>query len=67
MRRNLVWIEKQGFGGWACSECAWVFVLSGSPTGKSLSEILQNYEQQRDKAFAVHVCAEHPRAATNPG
>ena len=62
MRRKLVWVEKQGFGGWACSECAWVFVLSGPPIGKSLDEILMNYEQQRDKEFAAHLCAEHPRS-----
>ncbi|MGC1106460.1 MAG: hypothetical protein WA876_07970 [Candidatus Acidiferrales bacterium] len=61
MRRELVWIEKQEFGGWACSECAWVFVLSGSPTGKSLDEILRHYEQQRDREFSAHVCAKHPR------
>jgi hypothetical protein len=66
MHRNLRWIEKEGFGGWACSECAWVFILSGPPTGKSLNEVVQNYEQQRDKAFAIHVCAEHPKPATDP-
>ncbi len=67
MGRKLVWIEKQGFGGWACSECTWVFILSGSPTGKSLDEILHNYEQQRDTDFAVHVCAEHPRSKNIKG
>src|SRR5580765_5128055 len=23
--RALIWIEKQHFHGWCCSECAWVF------------------------------------------
>ena len=61
MRRELVWIEEQQFWGWSCSECAWVFKPSGTPTGKSLDEMKQNYEQQRDKEFAAHVCAKHPR------
>ena len=60
MRRRLVWIEAS-FWGWCCSECAWVFNSSGTPTGRSLDEMKQNYEQQRDKEFAAHVCAEHPR------
>jgi hypothetical protein len=62
MRRKLVWIEEQRFRGWGCSECAWVFNPSGPPTGISLEEMKQNYEQQRDKDFADHFCAEHPRA-----
>jgi hypothetical protein len=66
MRRKLVWIEEQHFRGWGCSECAWMFNPSGSPTGKSLDEMKQNYEQQRDKEFTSHVCAEHPRATKKP-
>jgi hypothetical protein len=62
MRRQLVPIKEQSFWGWGCSECAWVFNPSGSPTGKSLDEMKQNFEQWRDKSFAAHVCAEHPRA-----
>jgi hypothetical protein len=62
MRRELVWIEEQRFLGWGCSECAWLFSPSGSPTGESLDEMLGNYELQRNKAFAAHVCAEHPKA-----
>lgn len=66
MRRKLVWIEEQHFRGWGCSECAWMFNPSGSPTGKSLDEMKQNYEQQRGKEFTSHVCAEHPRATKTP-
>jgi hypothetical protein len=44
-----------------------VFNPSGTPSGKSLDEMKQNYEQQRDKAFASHVCAEHPRAKKKKG
>jgi hypothetical protein len=62
MSRKLVWIEEQRFKGWGCSECAWVFNPSGSPIGKSLAEMMQNYERQRDKDFAAHVCAERSRA-----
>jgi hypothetical protein len=64
MRRKLVWIEEQGFRGWGCSECAWVFNPSGRPTGKSLEEMKQNYEQQRDKDFAAHVCQQAGLLAT---
>jgi hypothetical protein len=62
MQRKLVWIEEQHFQGWGCSECAWVFNPSGAPTGKSLDEMKENYEERRDKNFAAHVCKEHPRA-----
>jgi hypothetical protein len=62
MRRNLVWIERQNFQGYGCSECAWVFEPSGTLTGESLHEMKLNYAQQRDKLFANHVCAEHSRA-----
>jgi hypothetical protein len=61
MRRKLVWIERQNFQGYGCSECAWVFNPSGAPTGKSLDEMKQKYEERRDKDFAAHVCTEHPR------
>jgi hypothetical protein len=61
MPRKLVWIERQNFQGYGCSECAWVFNPSGAPTGKSLDEMKQNYEQQCDKHFAEHACTEHPR------
>jgi hypothetical protein len=61
MRRKLVWIEEDRFRGFACSECSWRFESSTAPTGKSFDEMMQNFELQRDKAFASHVCADHPR------
>jgi hypothetical protein len=61
MRRKLVWIEEKQFWGWGCSECAWLFNPSGSPTGASLDEMKQNYEQWCNRDFAAHVCAEHPK------
>lgn len=66
MQRKLVWVERQAFQGWACSECAWVFNPLGTPSGKSLDEMKENYERQRDKEFKSHVCAEHPRATRSP-
>jgi hypothetical protein len=60
--RKLVWIENPRFQGCGCSECAWVFKPSGPPAGNSLYEMKEMFERQRDKEFAIHVCAEHPRA-----
>ena len=67
MRRKLVWAERPKFQGWGCSECAWVFNPSGPLVGGSIDEMKTLFEQQRDKEFAAHVCAEHPRATKNPG
>jgi hypothetical protein len=66
MRRKLVWVKKQNFQDWACSECAWAFNSIGPVVGQSIVEMMQRYEQQRDKEFTSHVCAEHPRATKNP-
>jgi len=66
MRRKLVWAERPNFQGWACSECAWVFNTSSPLVGKSIDEMKENFGQERDKGFAAHVCAEHPRATKNP-
>jgi hypothetical protein len=59
--RQMIWIEIARMETWACSECAWAFSPSGPPRGSSLDEMKQNYEHQRDKEFASHVCAEHAR------
>jgi rubredoxin len=66
-RRTLVWVERQNFQRWACTECAWVFKASGPPAGNSLGEMKQNYEQRRDKEFTSHVCAQLPRVEKDPG
>jgi hypothetical protein len=65
-RRKLVWAERPNFEGWACTECAWVFNPGGRLVGGTMDEMKMSYQTQRDKAFAVHVCAEHPRAKENP-
>ena len=62
MPRNLIWIEKPNFQGCGCSECAWTFKPSRPLAGDSLYEMREIYERQRDKEFAIHVCAEHPRS-----
>ena len=59
--RKLIWIGKPRFQGLGCSECAWVFNPSGPPVGNSLDEMVETYKRLRDKEFAIHVCAEHPR------
>jgi hypothetical protein len=61
MRRKLVWVESQIFQGWACSECAWAFNPLGPLFDESIDDMKMHYETQRDKEFAAHVCAEHPR------
>lgn len=67
MLRKLIWIEEARSLGYACSECAWVFKPSGSPAGDSLNEMKEIYERLCDKEFAIHVCAEHPRAKRAKG
>jgi hypothetical protein len=62
MIRKLVWIEQSRFRGFGCSECGWRFQASETPTGNSFNEMMRNFELQRDKEFALHVCADHPRA-----
>jgi hypothetical protein len=54
MPRTLVWNDTlQGFG---CSECGWMFRPTGPLVAKSLNEMKADYEAQRDKEFANHVC-----------
>jgi hypothetical protein len=60
--RTRIWIEEPRFQGWGCCGCAWTFNPSGPPTGNSLQEMREKYERLRDKDFAAHVCAAHPKA-----
>jgi hypothetical protein len=59
--RQMVYIRTERARVWGCSSCAWTFNPSGPPRGNSLEEMKQNYERQRDKEYASHVCTEHPR------
>jgi hypothetical protein len=61
MNQKLVWIEQPRFRGFGCSECGWLFKPSGPPAGTSFDEMMRAFELQRDKAFSLHVCADHPR------
>jgi rubredoxin len=65
MGRKLVWTENSNFQGWACTDCSWVFNPSWPLAGESIEEMKTNFRQKRDKEFAFHVCAEHPRVAKN--
>ncbi len=60
--RKMTWVKDASHEGWACSECAWIFNPSGPPQGVSLEDMKRNFESQRAKEFAAHVCAQHPRA-----
>lgn len=64
--RQLIWVKSVHSESWACSECAWAFNPSGPPLGNSLDEMKQNFERQRGKEFAAHVCAAHPRTKDHP-
>jgi hypothetical protein len=65
MPHTLVWIKSENFQGFGCSQCNWVFEASGVLVGESLDKMKQNYEVQRDKEFAAHVCAKHPRTTNS--
>jgi hypothetical protein len=62
MSRELVWIEQPLFRGWGCTQCAWVFNPPAALAGKSFDDLMRNFELKRDRAFTLHVCADHPRA-----
>jgi rubredoxin len=59
--RQMIWIKTTRMETWACSACSWTFSPSGPPLGRDLEEMKQNFERQRDKEYASHVCAVHPR------
>ena len=60
---EMVWVQRERFMGWACSNCTWEFNPSGIPAGNTLAEIKQHYERERDREFESHVCAEHPKGS----
>jgi hypothetical protein len=61
MARELIWVEKERFQGWACSACAWEFKSSGPLVGDTLDEMKRSYERRRDEEFKAHICAKHPK------
>ena len=64
--RKLVWVEGQGFGGWGCSECAWIFNLPDLPAHKSLDDMKRNFDMQLSDEFASHSCAKFSRVKEAP-
>ncbi len=62
--REMVWIKTPRIEAWGCSRCSWAFSPTGPPLGSHLSEMMQNYELQRDKEFASHICAARPKSKT---
>jgi hypothetical protein len=60
MPRKLEWIDSQNFQGYGRAECNWKFRASGALEGDPLDK-MKEYEAQRDKEFAAHVCAKHRR------
>jgi hypothetical protein len=60
--RKIEWVEEHHFRGFACSECGWRYNPSGAPEGESFGEMMQNFQLQRDREFAAHVCADHSKA-----
>jgi ribosomal protein L37AE/L43A len=64
LTRDMVWVERERFHGWACSGCGWAFKGSGLLVGKSIEDMKRRFEAERDDEFKSHVCAEHPRAGS---
>jgi len=61
--RKMNWVKTAQRQSWVCSECAWWFNPVGPAHGDSIDEMKLNYERQRDKEFAAHVCAHYPKTA----
>jgi len=61
MPRELVWIDQPRKRGWGCSQCEWIFSPTDPPIGESIDAMMRNFESQREKEFASHVCSNHPR------
>jgi hypothetical protein len=63
MARKVVWIEKENFLGFGCSECGWRFRPSQQLMVGSLDKMKKEYEAQRDKEFAAHTCVKRGSSA----
>jgi hypothetical protein len=63
--RHMIWIATARMETWGCSDCAWTFKPSGPPVGNCLEAMIQNFESQRDKDCALHVCAAHAKPMIN--
>jgi hypothetical protein len=61
MTRELLWIKKERFEGWACPACDWEFKASRPLVGDTIEEMKRSFEWERDEAFKAHVCAKFPK------
>jgi rubredoxin len=61
MGRELVWIEKERFEGWACSACGWEFRALRPLVGDTIEEMKLHFERERDEAFKTHACNKYPK------
>ena len=58
MPRELVWMDQPRFRGGAAP------TLPVRLSAKLSTQLRQNFESHRDKEFASHACAKHPREPT---
>lgn len=65
MARKLIQIKQSRYMGFGCSECAWRFNAARVPPAKSfanlLTELVRNFEEQRDADFEAHKCEIYPK------
>jgi hypothetical protein len=59
--RQMVWTKTPQMEAWTCFACSWAFQPFGPPRGNSMQEMMTNYELQRDKEYASHVCTDSPK------
>jgi hypothetical protein len=59
---HLLWVERDGFAGWGCSICSWVFNPTVWPTGTSLNETIENSQEMLSGDFESHDCNNYYRS-----
>jgi hypothetical protein len=65
--RHLVWVERDGFAGWGCGVCSWVFNPSAWPAGTSLNEKIENSRSILAGDFKSHDCNNYHRSRVAKG
>jgi hypothetical protein len=55
-RDESYWVATASFRGFGCSECGWVFTVSGPLVGDTIEEMKRAFERERDEAFKACVC-----------
>jgi len=54
-QRKLVWRKENGFEGWACSNCGWIY------SNPSLESADKEHREIVKEKFTEHRCAKYPR------